>query len=296
MLFISYFTKPSTTFCDSPPYAQVSEAEKSNSALQAKVNQNALDLVALTTTKTALEKQVESLTARGKKDMEEIASLKRQLSEGEAGYQKSMQQAEKTISALQAKTKQDAFDLSALATLHKDLTSAKAAVDKQVETLSAQVEALTVQGKMDGDSILALKKRVAELEITVKCITEENELAENQISLLQTQGKKDKEAIVTWTAQGKRDSEEIAVLMRRVAELEAMLKQANGRTGLSPHSLRCVLSHIFPCTLFYILSHILSLLKQANGRTGHPPSSAPLYTFSHPPMNPHLLTQTNIVP
>ena len=99
----------------------------------------------------------------------------------------------------------------------------KEAAEKQIVLLAAQM-------KKEADTMISLRKRISDLEGQIKSITEENELAENQISLLQTQGKKDKDAIATLTAQGQRDSDEIAELKRRVAELESLLKQANGRT------------------------------------------------------------------
>ena len=183
--------------------------------------------------------RVTQLEAKGKSDQEEISSLKRQLSDAEAGgsfsnihhttfsnvqsnttvnnafftgYQKSIQQAEKTISALQAKTKQDTEELSALTKKYIELTSAKALTDKQVE-------ALTAQGGKDALEIATMKKRVSGLDAQVKSITEENELAENQISLLQTQGKTYRVAIAKLTDQGKLDTLEIAALRKQLADL-----------------------------------------------------------------------------
>ena len=51
-------------------------------------------------------------------------------------------------------------------------------------------------------------------------------MAENTIA-------ENREAIATLTAQCKRDADEIAALKKRVAELEGLLKQANG----SKHAL-----------------------------------------------------------
>ena len=70
----------------------MSDAEKTIGALQIKVKQDADEFAALTkkhieltSAKTAVDKQLESMISQNKKATDEIASLKRQLNEAEAG-------------------------------------------------------------------------------------------------------------------------------------------------------------------------------------------------------------------
>ena len=111
--------------------AQQAQLKKSNDELSAltKLYKD------LTTAKAAVDKQVESLTAQGKKDALEITGQKQKLLD------------------LSSTLKAASDELAVLTKKHTELTSAKAAVDKQVETLTAQ-------GKKDASDIAVLKKQL----------------------------------------------------------------------------------------------------------------------------------------
>jgi hypothetical protein len=67
--------------------------------------------------------------------------------------------------------------------------------------------------------------------------------------VLQTQAKKDRDSIAALTTQGKKDVDEIVALKKRIAELETLLKQANGEYIILFYALSYTRSDILlPCT------------------------------------------------
>ena len=185
----------------------------------------------LTNAKTALDKQVEALTAQGKQDALAMATQHKQLEESAARqtaivaeYKDYKDKAETTIATLQTQAKKDAL---AMATQHKQLeesaarqTAIVAEYKDHKDKAETTIATLQTQAKKDEVDITALKKRISDLERQVKTITDENELSEDEIASL-------KKNIAEWEALCKKNAADIANANRRIIELEAALAKSN---------------------------------------------------------------------
>ena len=197
----------------------------------------------LTSAKAAVDKQVEALTAQGKKDASEIASQKKQLDESAAKltalaaeYKSYKENSETTVNELNASLSKVKDEYA------QHLKECKLASEKAAKSI-ADLEAANKQAKEEvaawtkkhqelTSSSAAAKsaadKRIGELDGQVKSIIEENELAENEISALKKRvaelgGKAQglEQTIASQRVQTKADNDEIASLKKQLAELQA---------------------------------------------------------------------------
>ena len=181
----------------------------------------------LTNAKTALDKQVEALTAQGKQDALAMATQHKQLEESAARqtalvaeYKDHKDKAETTIATLQTQAKKDEVDITAL--------------KKRISDLERQVKTITDENELSEDEIASLKKNIAEWEALCKKNAADIANANRRIIELEAALAKSNDELTTMTTaktvadkeiasltiQGQKDRDEIESLKKRIQELE----------------------------------------------------------------------------